>query len=72
VDNVDGVFRKVSLFNASAGLEWENGLSLTVWGRNLFNDEFYLTAFPGVIQPGTVNAYANPPRMYGATLGYKF
>ncbi|WP_286829079.1 MULTISPECIES: TonB-dependent receptor [Kordiimonas] len=72
VDNVDGVFRQVSLFNASAGLEWENGLSLSVWGRNLFNDEFYLSAFPGVIQPGTVNGYANPPRMYGVSVGYKF
>lgn len=72
VDNIPDVYRDVSLFNASFGLEWENGLSLAIWGRNLFNDEFYLSAFPGVIQPGTVNAYANPPRMYGLTVGYKF
>jgi len=72
VDNIPGVSRKVSTFNGSVGFEWENGLNLRVWGRNLFNDEYFLTAFPGVIQSGTVNGYVNTPRMYGVTLGYKF
>jgi iron complex outermembrane receptor protein len=72
VDNIGGVFRETNLVNASIGFEMENGLSLQIWGRNLFNDEFYLSAFPGVIQSGTVNGYANPPRMYGATVGFKF
>lgn len=72
VDNIAGVYREVSMFNAALGFEWENGLSVNLWGRNLFNDEFYLSAFPGVIQSGTVNGYANSPRMYGVTVGYKF
>lgn len=72
VDNIPGVNREVSLFNASMGLELENGFNVSIWGRNLFNDEYFLSAFPGVIQAGTVNGYVNPPRMYGVTVGYRF
>lgn len=72
VDNIDGFSREVNTFNGSMGVTFESGLSLTVWGRNLFNDEYFLTAFPGVIQTGTVNGYVNTPRMYGVTLGYEF
>lgn len=72
VDNIPGVNRKVSTFNGSIGFEWENGVTMNIWGRNLFNDEYFLSAFPGVIQAGTVNGYANAPRMYGVTVGYKF
>lgn len=71
-DNILDVFREVNTVNASLGFEMENGLSVQVWGRNLFNDEYFLTAFPGVIQSGTVNGYVNQPRMYGITVGYKF
>jgi outer membrane receptor protein involved in Fe transport len=72
-DNMpQSVTREVNTVNASLGIDMENGLSLQIWGRNLFNDEYYLTAFPGVIQTGTVNGYVNPPRMYGLTVGYKF
>jgi outer membrane receptor protein involved in Fe transport len=72
VDNIPDISREVSLFNASIGIELESGFHFAVWGRNLFNDEYYLSVFPGVIQTGTVNAYANAPRMYGLTVGYKF
>jgi iron complex outermembrane recepter protein len=72
VDNIPGVDRKVSTFNASMGFEWENGMNLNIWARNLFNDQYFLSAFPGVIQSGTFNGYASQPRTWGATLGYKF
>jgi len=73
VEGITGVDRKVSTFNASIGFEWEDaGITAQIWGRNLFNDEYYLSAFPGVIQAGTVNGYASAPRMYGFTVGYKF
>ncbi len=72
VDNITGFTREVSTFNASIGLELESGFTFSVWGRNLFNDEYLLQVFPGVIQAGTVNGYANPPRMYGLSLGYRF
>lgn len=72
VDDIPEVRRSVNTFNASMGFEWESGLSLNVWGRNIFNDEYFLSAFPGVIQAGTVNSYRSVPRMYGVSLGYKF
>ncbi len=72
VDNIPGVNRKVSTFNASMGFDFTNGVSFSVWGRNIFNDQYFLSAFPGVIQSGTFNGYVNPPRMWGASLGYKF
>lgn len=76
VDNIVTVngeaHREVNLFNASAGLSFENGWGISVFARNLFNDEYLLSAFPGVIQPGTVNGYANTPRLWGFALTYDF
>ena len=72
VDNIPGVNREVNQFNASAGIEFENGLGISVWGRNLFNDEYFLSAFPGVVQAGTVNGYANTPRLWGVSVSYDF
>jgi len=47
------------LFNTRVGFRWSEGWSLTLWTRNLFNEEYYelLTAAPGntglyVGQPG--------------------
>ncbi len=72
VDNIPGVNREVNQFNASAGISFENGFGVQVFGRNLFNDEYFLSAFPGVVQAGTVNGYANTPRLWGVALTYDF
>ena len=64
--------REVSMLNASFGLGFNNGLELMFWGRNLTDDEFLLTAFPGVAQPGTYSGYPNQPRTYGVTLRARF
>ena len=63
---------KVSTFNGSIGFSWSNGLELIIWGRNLFNDEYLLSAFPSVAQPGSYSGYPNQPRTYGATLRASF
>lgn len=65
-------FRKVSTFNAAAGLKLENGFAVQVWGRNIFNDEYVSTVFPGVLQSGVINGYRNPPRTYGINLRKDF
>lgn len=72
VDNIPGVTREVNTVNASMGVSWENGLAFSLFARNLFNDEYFLSAFPGVVQAGTVNGYANAPRLWGASLSYEF
>jgi outer membrane receptor protein involved in Fe transport len=68
----DTLTREVSTFNASAGLNFENGLQVQVWARNLNNDEYYLSAFPVPIQNGSFNTYPNQPSTYGASVSYEF
>ena len=60
--------REVSTINASTGLAWENGLEVMLWGRNLTNDEYLLSAFPSVAQGGSFSGYPNQPRTYGVTV----
>jgi len=72
VDNIAGLTRDTSLVNASVGFDFNNGLGLRFWSNNLFNHETYTSAFPGVVQSGTVNAYPNQPRTYGAALRFDF
>ncbi|AGH46037.1 TonB-dependent receptor [Paraglaciecola psychrophila] len=68
----DTVRREVSTFNASAGLNFENGLMLQVYVRNLNNDEYFLTSFPRPIQTGSIQVYPNQPRTFGASIAYEF
>ena len=65
-------FREVSTFNASAGISFDNGFSVQLWGRNIFNDEYVSTVFPGVLQQGVINGYLNAPRTYGVNLRKDF
>jgi len=64
--------RKVSTVNASAGISLDNGFAVQVWARNLFNDQYITTLFPGVVQAGTVNGYPSAPRTYGLLLKKSF
>jgi outer membrane receptor protein involved in Fe transport len=70
VENVsaDIASREVSMFNASVGLNFSNGFELNLWGRNLNDDEFLLSAFPSVAQAGSFSGYPNQPRTYGLTV----
>ncbi|MFQ3190281.1 MAG: iron complex outermembrane receptor protein [Paraglaciecola sp.] len=63
---------EVSTFNASAGLNLENGVNLQLWVRNLNNDETFLTGFPAPIQNGSFNTYPSAPRTFGASVSYEF
>jgi outer membrane receptor protein involved in Fe transport len=73
VDNVpERITREVSTFNASAGLTFENGISLQAWVRNLNNDEYFVSGFPPPIQTGSFNGYPNQPRTFGASISYSF
>jgi outer membrane receptor protein involved in Fe transport len=60
--------REVSTINASAGLAWDNGFEAMLWGRNINNDEYLLSAFPSVAQEGSFSGYPNQPRTYGLTV----
>jgi len=72
VDNIPNLDRDTSLFNGSVGFTWNDNLDVRFWGRNIFNHETFTSAFPGVVQAGTVNAYPNQPRTYGVSLRRNF
>ena len=62
-----GIERSFDLFNASAGVTLENDITLSVWGRNIFGEEYVTTAFPSVAQGGSISGYPNQPATYGVT-----
>ena len=74
VDNIPSSIagREVNTVNASAGMSWSNGMEFNLWGRNVFDDEYLLSAFPSVAQAGSVSGYPNQPATYGLTLKYNF
>ena len=67
-----GEQKEVNTFNASTGFTNENGLGVTVWVRNVFNDEYITTAFPAVAQEGSIMGYPSAPRSYGVTVRKTF
>jgi len=73
-DNVSPTIasRQISLVNASAGLTFNNGIQLNLWGRNLTGDEYLQSAFPSVAQAGSFSGYPSQPRTYGLTITYNF
>ena len=64
--------REVNLVNASMTLALSNGIEIGAYARNLLNDQYILTTFPGVAQAGTTTGYPSPPRTYGALVRFKF
>ncbi len=64
--------RDVENLSASMTLEFDMGLQVTVWGRNLTNDRYITTLFPGVAQAGTLSGYRNQPRTYGVSAKFTF
>jgi len=72
VDGFPQFQREQNLVNAAATLQLRQGIEVSVWGRNLFNDQFLLSAFPSVAQNGSFSGYPNAPRTYGGTLRYRF
>ncbi|MDC0422557.1 TonB-dependent receptor, partial [Hellea sp.] len=65
-------FRTVSTFNAATGVKFDNGFAVQIWGRNIFNDEYVSTVFPGVLQTGVIGGYINAPRTYGINIRKNF
>jgi outer membrane receptor protein involved in Fe transport len=64
--------REVKNLNLSAGITSEDGLSLSVWGRNVTDHVTLITGFPSVAQAGSFSGYRTAPRTYGLTLAKDF
>ena len=64
--------REVNLVNAALSYKLNNGLEISAFARNLFNDQFLTTVFDSVAQAGSVSGYPNQPRTYGGSVRFKF
>ena len=63
--------RKVGTVNASAGLS-KNGWDVQVWGHNLADDDYLISAFPSVAQFGSYSGYPSQPRTFGVIVRKRF
>ena len=63
--------RDVNTINASAGIS-RSGWDLSVWGRNLTDDDYLISAFPSVAQFGSYSGYPSQPRTFGVTVRKSF
>jgi outer membrane receptor protein involved in Fe transport len=63
--------RQVNTLNASIGFN-RDGWDFLLWGRNLSNDSYLMSAFPSVAQTGSFSAYPNQPRTFGVTVRKAF
>lgn len=64
--------RATENLSSTITLGFDNGLSLSLWGRNLTDDAYITTLFPSVAQAGSLSGYRNQPRTYGASARFKF
>lgn len=63
---------EIESLNASIAFAFENGLELSIWGRNLTEPKYNATIFASVAQSGSLSGYPSPPRFYGASAKFKF
>jgi iron complex outermembrane receptor protein len=66
--NVDGY----ALFNGRLGFRAAKGVSVFVWGRNLFNKDYFEQLLVAAGNAGHYAAVLGDPRTYGVTLRYNF
>jgi len=64
--NIDGY----TLVNARAGFRVTNGLSFYVWGRNIFNQNYYEQLLVAGGNAGQYAGVLGDPRTYGVTLKF--
>ncbi|MDG2087427.1 MAG: TonB-dependent receptor [Arenicellaceae bacterium] len=61
------------LANARMGMTWlDNDVDLSIWARNLFNEDYLGTYYSVPLQDGKINAYQREPRTIGVSLRKNF
>jgi iron complex outermembrane receptor protein len=66
--NIDGY----ALLNARIGFRATKGTSVTVWGRNILDKDYFEQLLPGAGNAGHYAAVLGDPRTSGVTLKYGF
>ncbi|CAM4223591.1 TonB-dependent receptor [Novosphingobium lubricantis] len=64
--------QEINDVNASLTYAMENGLALTVWGRNLLDNRTLLQIFDSPAQQGSLSGYPSQPRTYGVSARFRF
>jgi outer membrane receptor protein involved in Fe transport len=64
--------RTVDDLTASIDYEFANGLTFSLWGRNLLDERDIGVVFDTPAQPRGISGYPGDPRTYGATLRFKW
>ncbi|WP_416908067.1 MAG: TonB-dependent receptor [Polymorphobacter sp.] len=67
-----GYTREQNLINASLGIRMRSGFAVSLWARNLLNDEYLIFASPTVLQAGSFSGAPGQPRTFGVTLRRTF
>lgn len=69
---VGGYSREQNLVNMSVGIKTASEVAVSLWARNLFDDQHIVFASPALAQAGTINGAPNQPRTYGVTIRKSF
>ena len=67
-----GFTRDFDLVNASAGFSTENGINVSVWGRNIFGEEYFTNVFTPLFESSSLAGFPNQPATYGITVRKTF
>jgi iron complex outermembrane recepter protein len=60
------------LLNARIGFRATDGVSFTLWGRNILDKDYFEQLLPGAGNSGQYAGVLGDPRTYGVTLRYSF
>ncbi|HEY6914743.1 MAG TPA: TonB-dependent receptor [Paludibacter sp.] len=60
------------LLNARIGFRATDGVSITAWGRNILDKDYFEQLLPGAGNAGHYAAVLGDPRTYGVTIKYAF
>jgi outer membrane receptor protein involved in Fe transport len=72
IEAADPFHRQVDELSASLAYQFDMGLELSVWGRNLLDDRYLQLIFDTPAQPRSISGYPNQPRTYGITGRFRF
>ncbi len=60
--------RELNVVNMSVGVSTQSEIDVTIWARNLFDDQYIVAATPALAQSGSFNGFPSQPRTFGVTL----
>ena len=67
-----GFTRDFDLVNASAGFSTANDINVSVWGRNIFGEEYFTSVFTPLFESTSLAGFPNQPATYGITVRKTF